>query len=327
LHPLPVRSFLLLALFLTFSLAPLAAQESSSNPQRTHAPVTNGANIADMAPVVEVPGSPAVALRDVLSAACSQNEKDFTQFLTLRSRQSFSRLTPAARLALMKRFVLLNDPGKPTLAVNTEGRALLRCVTPAVTTETQIGRAQVHDNVAFLSMELHASLDSNGTNVRQITMGLVREDGQWKLLSLGLLLLDLPSLEVEWDSAEIDANESTVILGMEKISDAVESYRRSYTRLPESLATLGPPAQGAANAGAAGLLESDLAAGLKNGYVFHYVILGASASGAPAKFELAATPATYGRTGRRSFFRDSAGTFHAADRQGVIGSEGDPRLK
>jgi len=39
-------------------------------------------------------------------------------------------------------------------------------------------------------------------------------------LSLGLLLLDLPSLEVEWDSAEADANESTALENLKKLSSS-----------------------------------------------------------------------------------------------------------
>ncbi|HEX9456176.1 MAG TPA: hypothetical protein VF935_01020, partial [Candidatus Acidoferrum sp.] len=66
---------------------------------------------------------------------------------------------------------------------------------------------------------------------------------------------------------------------------------------------------------------------MKNGYAIRYVIVGASTLGAPAKYELAATPLQYGRTGRRSFFRDSKGALHAADRRGAVGSEADPRVE
>jgi hypothetical protein len=74
-------------------------------------------------------------------------------------------------------------------------------------------------------------------------------------------------------------------------------------------------------------VEPDYANGLKNGYNFRYVIVGASNLGAPAKYELSATPLRYGRTGRRSLFRDSNGGLHAADRQGAVGSESDPRAE
>lgn len=236
-------------------------------------------------------------------------------------------MTPSARIALMKRFVLLNEPGKPTASTNPAGRPILRCQTPAVTTEMQIGGTELRDNIAFLPMELRDTTDPTGATVRQITMGLVREDAEWKLLSLGLLLLDLPSLEAEWDAAETGATEHGALEALRAIAHATEIYRKKFTRLPESLANLGPPVRGSANADAADLLDSDLATGMKNGYAFRYVIAGASNLGAPAKFELAATPLRYGRTGKLSFFRDSNGGFHAADRNGAVGSASDPKVE
>jgi len=271
--------------------------------------------------------SPATALRDVLSAACSQSQIDFSHFLTARNKEAFSRMTPAARLALMKRFVLLNEPGKATSSANPAGRPILRCQTPAVTTEMQIGGTELRDNIAFLPMELRNVTDAAGASVRQVTMGFVREDGEWKLLSLGLLLLDLPALEVEWDAAEADTNERVTIESLKAMAGAVESYRKKFSRLPESLANLGPPLHGSPNADAADLLDSDFATGLKNGYVYRYVIVGASNLGAPAKYQLAATPIHYGRTGQRSFFRDANGVLHGADHQGAIGNEADPKVE
>ena len=68
---------------------------------------------------------------------------------------------------------------------------------------------------------------------------MVRENGEWKLLSLGLLLLDLPSLEEEWDRAEIQANEKLAIAYLKEIAEAVETYRKTYTRLPDILSFSG----------------------------------------------------------------------------------------
>jgi hypothetical protein len=278
-------------------------------------------------PATVAPTTPTAALRDALMAACSQSQNDFVHFLTARNIESFSRLAPAARVALMKRFVLLNEPGKPSVEVNPSGRPTVRCTTPDGAAEMQIGGAETQDNLAFLPVELRDATDTTSNNVLRVRMGLVREDGGWKLLSVGLLLLDLPALEVEWDTAEIAANERAAIDGVKKIADALENYRKTYTRFPESLASLGPPLHGAATGDAAGLIDSDLANGMKNGYSFRYVIVGASALGAPAKFELAATPSTYGRTGRRSFFRDATGGLHGADRQGTMATERDPRAE
>jgi hypothetical protein len=302
------------AFLLTALLLPLAtgvcAQESSSNPASQAAS----------------PNGPSAALRDVLTAACSQSQNEFARFLTARNKESFSRMTPAARVAFMKRFVLLNEAGKPAVTANPAGRPIVRCDTPAGAAEIQIGGADTRDNVAFLPVDLRDATDSSGASALQVNMGLVRENGEWKILSLGLVLLDLPSLELEWDSAEADKNEQAAIASLKDIAEAVEAYRRKYTRLPDSLSSLGPPLHGPENAEAAGLVTGDLAAGMKNGYSFRYVIVGASGLGAPAKFELAATPLNYGRTGHRSFFRDAAGSFRGADRQGAVGAASDPRL-
>jgi hypothetical protein len=320
-------------LLLHVSAVQVRGQESSSRPDDAPAskPILPNAPAAKTAPeaasVAAPVSGPAAALRDVLQAACSQSAGDFSRFLTARSKQSFDRLTPAARVALMKRFVLLNVPGKASATANPAGRPIVRCETPDVTTEMSIGGADVRDNLAFMPMELRDVTDSTGANVHQINMGLVREDGQWRLLSIGLLLLDLPSLEVEWDTAEADANEGTALENLRKLAEAVEAYRRNYVSLPESLANLGPAAgPGAPTREAAGLVDAELAAGNKDGYVFRIVIAGASTLGAPAKYQLAATPSAYGRTGKRSFFRDAEGGWHAADHRGAVGSEFDPRI-
>ena len=299
------------ALFLLL-ITSAAAQESSSNPASPSiTPAATG---------------PIAALRDLLTAACSQSQNDFSRFLTARNKESFNRMAPAARVAFMKRFVLLNEPGTPSVTANPSGRPIVRCDTPAGAAEIQIGGADTRDNVAFMPVDLRDATDTSGASSIQVNMGLVRENGDWKILSLGLVLLDLPSLELEWDSAEADKNEQAAIEALKNIADAVEAYRHKFTRLPDSLSSLGPPLHGPANATAAALVESDLAAGMKNGYSFRYVIVGASGLGAPAKFELAATPLTYGRTGHRSFFLDAAGTLRGADRHGAVGTSTDPRL-
>ena len=272
--------------------------------------------------------APTAALRDALSAACSQSEQAFSKFLTARNVDTFTHLTPTARIALMKRFVLLNEPGKPSLLPTTTGRPTVRCETPGGAAELQIGGAEISDNLAFLPVEVREPTDTTGASDIRVQMGLVREKDAWKLLSVGLVLLDLPALAFEWDAAEMESTERAAIDALKKIAEAIESYRRTYTRLPETLAKLGPPPRAsAAGPNAAGLLDSELAAGVRSGYKFRYVISGGSSLGAPAKYELAATPETYGRTGRRSFFRDTNGGLHGADRQGAVGSDVDPRVE
>jgi hypothetical protein len=308
--PLKFRAVIGLAIGVVFSGGTAHAQESSSNPAAASASAS----------------SPMSALRDILKAACSQSQADFARFLTARNAEAFDRMTAAARVAFMKRFVLLNQVGRASVTTSPVGRPIVRCETAAGAAEIQIGGADARDNIAFMPVELRDATDSSGASAIQVNMGLVREGGEWKILSLGLVLLDLPSLELEWDSAEVEKNEQAAIESLKTIAEAVESYRRTYARLPESLSNLGPPLRGAASAQAAGLVDADLSTGIKNGYSFRYVIAGGSAIGAPAKFALSATPVSYGRTGRRSFFWDTAGTLRGADHKGVVGSDTDPKL-
>ncbi|HEX8686771.1 MAG TPA: hypothetical protein VF654_09720, partial [Pyrinomonadaceae bacterium] len=50
-----------------------------------------------------------------------------------------------------------------------------------------------------------------------------------------------------------------------------------------------------------------------------------SASG--DRFEATATPKTYGKTGRRSFYIDEAGKVRAADRKGQPATSDDPAVE
>jgi hypothetical protein len=272
-------------------------------------------------------GEPASVLRDILKSACSQDSKQFESNLTVRNAAAFARMTPAAQATLLKRFVLLEKAGMPRTENEDGGNFTVLCVTPEITTQMQISKAEVRDNLAYLPLVVKDVTDTADANTRHVTMALVRENSQWKLLSLGLLLLDLPTLGEEWDKAEIQANEKSAVASMKELAAAIEKYRVTYTHLPQTLAELGAPPKGAAKNDRAGLLGTDLAAGRKDGYSFRYVIVGASDSGAPAKYELAAIPVEYGRTGTRSFFRDASGALHGSDHQGAVGTILDPKIE
>jgi hypothetical protein len=289
----------------------LAAALTSSG-MRAQAPVTNG---------------PAETLRNALVAACSQDGDQFVRALTARNAEAFTRMTPAARATLLKRFVLLDKPGKPVAQSDPEGHLLISCATPEVTTLMQLDKPEDRDNLAYVPLTIKDATDSLGSSAHHVIMGMVRENGQWKILSLGLLFLDLPSLESEWDRAEMKSNEQAAIGSMRNLAEAIETYRKTYTRLPDSLKVLGPAEDGAHKADQAGLVDEELAKGRKDGYSYRYVIVGASATGAPAKYELAAIPTEYGRTGQRSFFYGSDGVLRGADHKGSIGGMLDPKVE
>ncbi len=301
-----------MAIFWVLSSAIVAhSQESSSRPDAHSAPAT--------------PDQPSAALRDLLAAACAHDETSFQTYLTSRNAESFSRLTPAARIELMKRFVLLDGAGKPTLSANPAGRPTIRCTTPDGAAEIQLGGVELRENIALLPIDIRDVSELQSGDPHHILMGLVRENSSWKILSIGMLFLDLPSLEVEWDQSAIGANEHDALANLKLIAAAVEIFRKTYSRLPDSLFKLGPAPKPSVDA--AGLLESGLVTGKSNGYIFRMVIVGANDVGAPAQYELSATPAIYGRTGKLSFFRDSNGKFHAADRQGAVGHSLDPAVE
>lgn len=269
---------------------------------------------------------PAGVLGDALSAACGQKTGEFSQYLTQRNASSYKELTPPAQLMFLKRFVLLDNAGVPQVSQSANGIVTLRCKTPEVETETTIGHANLHDNLAYLPVSIREAAQDHASEDHSIQFGLVREDGQWKLLSLGLILLDLPTLGEEWDRAEIKSNESAALASLKKLGEAIEIYRKTYTRLPDSIAVLGAAKNGKPGPEGADYISESLASGRKDGYLFRYVIVGASTSGAPAKYEIAASPAEYNRTGKRSFFRDQDGTLHVGDHHGGVGSTTDPKV-
>ncbi|MGB7437001.1 MAG: hypothetical protein WBR26_19645 [Candidatus Acidiferrum sp.] len=270
---------------------------------------------------------PASVLKDILVASCSQDAKQFATHLTARNATAFAAMTTTAQSTLLKRFVLLDQPGSPHSQTDPAGNLVVLCATSSVTTQLQIGKPEIRDNVAYLPLSVKEAGEGGDADSRRVVMGLVRENNQWKLLSLGLLLLDLPTLAEEWDRAEIQTNEKAAIAAVKELATAIEKYRVTFTRLPQTLAELGPAKAGAAKNERAGLVDADLAAGHKDGYSFRYVIVGANDVGAPALYELAAIPTEYGRTGTRSFFRDSSGVLHAADHQGAVGTIIDPRVE
>jgi type II secretory pathway pseudopilin PulG len=279
-------------------------------------------------PQQPTPASPEVALSGALSAGCRQDPAAFANFLTSDNAAAYRALPAPQRTAFMKRFVLLEDPGRPLLSTSATGHPVVRCESPGISTEMRFGETRSRENLAFIPMEIPLP----GEPSRSITFGLVREGGNWKLLSLGLVLLDIPSMEKQWQQADNEAREDQAIAALRKLATALETYRRAYGKLPDALDPLGPAPKGEISPEAAGLIDADLSAGNKNGYAIRYRIVPAGGNlpeedaNQAAKFELAATPIEYGKTGLRSFFLDSGGILRGADKQGAVATSADPRM-
>jgi hypothetical protein len=257
--------------------------------------------------------SPVAALTSALVAACRQNEAQFAHYLTAENAARFGDLSPSERTAFLKRLVLVDQPGHPLLSSDAQGRTVLRCDTPAATVEFHFGAERVHENLAFIPVEV-----GNGQSTE---FGMVREGGGWRMLSLGLLLLNLAELKKEWAREDLEAREMAAIRTLLALADALRTYQRAFGNLPESLEQLGPAPKEGVSPDAAGLVDADLAGGKKGGYLFRYRIL---PGGGGAGFELAAAPVEYGTSGRRSFFLDASGKLHGADKQGAVATDTDP---
>jgi type II secretory pathway pseudopilin PulG len=262
--------------------------------------------------------TPAAALAEALSAACRANSAQFSGYLTADNAVAFRALLENQRSEFLKRLSLSDKPGKILVSSDPQKRTVLHCEAPDVTTEFRFGETRLRENLAFISV--------TAVNSERVTFGLVRESGGWKLLSLGLVLLDIPQLSKQWVEQDLAAREDAALSSLETIAEAVHTYRRAFGKLPESLRLMGPAPKDEISPDQAGLLNSGLAAGEQAGYDFRYRIVPA-ATEAEATFELAATPEKYDQTGRRSFFYDKDGRIHAADKHGSVASPDDPLLR
>jgi hypothetical protein len=276
----------------------------------------------------QIMADPETALSDALSAACRQDSPAFANSLTVDNATAFRALPGAQRTAMMKRFVLLEEPGRVLLSTTGNGQKIVRCESPSFTTEMRLGETKLRENLAYVPMEIPIPAEEP----RTITFGLVREGGNWKLLSVGLMMLDVPAMAKQWAQADLDASEDAAIADLRSVAAALDTYRRAYGKLPDTLALLGPAPPNGVSPEAASLLDADLAAGNKDGYTIRYTITPASGSlpeeetNKAETFSLASSPREYGKSGRRSFFLDSSGILRGADKQGSVATTTDPRI-
>ncbi len=259
--------------------------------------------------------TPSSALSAALAAACGANEVQFANYLTAENAAAFRALPDEQRTALMKRFSFLDAAGKPLISSDAQNHAVLRCRGLESTTEFRFGDARVHENLAFIPVTVVDGAKSE--------FGLVRENGGWRLLSLGLVLLDIPQLSQQWAQPAGSSAEDGAISALQDLQQAIQSYHRAWGMLPESIAELGPAPKDQISPQQAALVDEKLASGSVSGYQFRYRIVPGSQEDQNA-FEISAVPESYGKTGQRSFLLDSSGKIHAADKHGQMASSSDP---
>jgi hypothetical protein len=270
--------------------------------------------------------NPAEALQEILTAACRHDETEFASHLTATNAAAYRALAQEQRLALLRRMVLLDDPGKPLLS-SSGGNTVVRCDASGASSELRFGASEIEENLAFIPVTV-----PEGDETQSLRFGLIKEGGQWKMLSVGLLLVDIPALARQWEQSQLETREQGAIAAMRKVADALKAYQSAYGNLPETLEQLGPPPRDGASPEMAGLLDPDLAKGIAAGYRLRYSIVPAtgeediSERNRGAGFTLAATPVVYGRDGRRSFFLDNTGVLRGADKNGLVATADDPRI-
>jgi hypothetical protein len=252
---------------------------------------------------------PAAALTSALMAACRANETQFAYYLAADSAAAFQALPADQRTQFLERFSFAEEAGRPLISSDDKNHTVLRCVAPEGTAEFRFGDVRLHENLAFIPVSV--------VNGQDTEFGLIREGGGWRLLSLGLVMLDIPQLSKQWAASDLDAREDAAIANLRGLADAVETYKNAWGKLPESLAQLGPAPKDEISPEQASLVNEHLAAGSAAGYRFRYRIVPAGHAGEQS-FELTAMPEDYGKTGKRSFLLDSDGKIHAADRHGQI---------
>jgi type II secretory pathway pseudopilin PulG len=260
---------------------------------------------------------PAAALSAALGAACRGNETQFANYLTADNAAAFRALSAEDRATFLKHLSVSDEPGKTLISSDDQKRIVLRCESPGATVEYRFGDTRVRENLAFIPVTVVGSQEAQ--------FGLVRENGGWRLLSLGLMLLDIPQLSKQWTEQDFAAREDAAIQTLRGLADAVKTYREAWGRLPETLAELGPAPTDEVSPEQSNLVNEHLAAGSQGGYQYRYRIVPA-ADGTDSSFELAATPEDYGKTGRRSFLYDSTGKIRGADKHGAVATFDDPLI-
>lgn len=119
------------------------------------------------------------------------------------------------------------------------------------------------------------------------------------LIVIAIILIIVTVALPKLNNATRYAHETAALKAIQTIHTMQVQYNSQYGHYATSLTEMGPPATGAANASAADLIDSSLAAGEKSGYKF-------TMTGNQGGYQISAVPTAYGNTGSRTFFSDQS---------------------
>ncbi|MBZ5566186.1 MAG: prepilin-type N-terminal cleavage/methylation domain-containing protein [Acidobacteriia bacterium] len=107
--------------------------------------------------------------------------------------------------------------------------------------------------------------------------------------------------------SRMSANQASTVESLRVINTSEVAYSVTYTGYSPSLAALGPPPPGAAvTAAKAGLIDQQLAGGLKSGYIFTYTPTQLDANGQYRGYTINANPSQYNVTGVNYYYTDQS---------------------
>ncbi len=106
--------------------------------------------------------------------------------------------------------------------------------------------------------------------------------------------------------SRIAANQASAVGSLRTINTSEATYASTFNvGYSSTLVALGPPAGGGIpTTGAAGLLDSVLAAGTKSGYTFAYAVTATDPNGNVTAYTVTGSPSTAGTTGQNYYFTD-----------------------
>lgn len=124
------------------------------------------------------------------------------------------------------------------------------------------------------------------------------------VLAAGIVV---PSL---WKSKS-DINDVAAVRSIRTVVLAEKNYSQAYDKgFSPTLSALGVPADAMPTAMRAGFVDSELAAGLKEGYTFTYQAGAPDQNGRIETYSLTVTPSKPGDTGSSYYFVDQTGVIH-----------------
>jgi hypothetical protein len=264
------------------------------------------------------PDDPISALTGILAIACRQDTAKFPEYLTANNATFYKQLTPTQQVAILRRLVLLDDPGRALLSTRGDGTTEIRCETTSTTRQIHLNKPRTDQNISFVPIDVKPD--------RQVDFGLLATKDGWKLLSIGVLMLDFAQLQPEWDAQDMADREEVATTALYKICAAITTYQKAFEKLPDTLAQLGAAPKEGISPDAAGLLKDDLITGTVEGYAIRYRVVPSGTGGTDTQFELVATPTEYGKTGKRSFFMNATGKLRGADKTGAPATASDPLI-